>query len=595
MAWSAQRRRRSGAIAGRRTGPRMLAAAACLLATMTPALADRALIVGIDQYDDPALTFKLPGASRADSERIHALLTGAMGYRDEDIKVLRDKEATRAAILESLEGWLGESKPGERVFFYYVGHGHYTKDLDGDEGDGLDETLVPYDAVVDRAGPSVVVKDMILDDDLAAAFDKLKGRHVTAVIDSCHSGTVTRSITGPAANVAARTPQLFGQTRSIRVDPTVVEQAQSGPAPDAATPDVDLVTWTAVAPTQLALIDEDAAPNYHGVFTAAFADGIEKGLADKSKNGVISNQELLDYVRERSADYCKRHAGRCEMGVTPSLDGDGAALKVAAANPVAKAVASIGGAPPAAEESAPPVAEGGPPAGEGGPPPVVEGSPPPVVEGTRPPVVEGGPPSVVEGTRPPVVEGDPPPVVEVKPGDPINAGKTTPAKVLDILGATVSTDVLLEQIPPSPVRLGTKNIRFRVTSPRDGYLVLLSVSDDGDVVQLFPNAFSDKHAKDGRIRAGHPVTFPDPSYGIRFDATSVTKGTVLALVAVDPLKLSKSFLTRKIDVIPQEEVNATVLPELAESLAKPANAEAVEANIKPVERSVATLPYEITP
>ena len=80
MAWSAQRRRRSGAIAGRRTGPRMLAAAACLLATMTPALADRALIVGIDQYDDPALTFKLPGASRADSERIHALLTGAMGY-----------------------------------------------------------------------------------------------------------------------------------------------------------------------------------------------------------------------------------------------------------------------------------------------------------------------------------------------------------------------------------------------------------------------------------------------------------------------------------------------------------------------------------
>jgi hypothetical protein len=171
----------------------------------------------------------------------------------------------------------------------------------------------------------------------------------------------------------------------------------------------------------------------------------------------------------------------------------------------------------------------------------------------------------------------------------------TPDKILDILGASAATDVTLEQIPPSPVPLGTKNIRFRVTSPRDGYLVLLSVSDEGEVVQLFPNSVSEKHAKDGRIRAGSAVTVPDPSYGVRFDATSVTKGTVLALVAVDPLKLSKSFLTRKIDVIPQEEVNSKVLPELAQSLSTPASPGSIEVNVKAVGRSVATLPYEITP
>jgi metacaspase-1 len=88
--------------------------------------------------------------------------------------------------------------------------------------------------------------------------------------------------------------------------------------------------------------------------------------------------------------------------------------------------------------------------------------------------------------------------------------------------------VILEQIPPSPVRAGTTNIRFRVTSARDGYLVLLSVSDKGEVVQLFPNAMSTAHAKDGRIGAGHPIVVPDPSYRVRFDATSVTKGNVLA-------------------------------------------------------------------
>ena len=115
------------------------------------------------------------------------------------------------------------------------------------------------------------------------------------------------------------------------------------------------------------------------------------------------------------------------------------------------------------------------------------------------------------------------------------------------------------------------------------------------MVQLFPNAKSDARAKDGRILAHSAITVPDPSYGIRFDATSVTKGTVIALVAVDPMKLSRSFVTRSIDVIPADEVNTKVLPELAESLATPANKEDVQQNTKPVGRSVATLHYEIVP
>ena len=82
----------------------------------TPAKADRALIVGIDTYQDASLTFPLAGASKSDSERIHKLLTGAMGYREDDIKILRDADATRAAILENRD-LAGASKAGERVFF----------------------------------------------------------------------------------------------------------------------------------------------------------------------------------------------------------------------------------------------------------------------------------------------------------------------------------------------------------------------------------------------------------------------------------------------------------------------------------------------
>ena len=502
---------------------RLLAAAAlAAISFSSPAFADRALIVGIDNYKDSQLDPEVLGASQSDVDRIHKLLTGPLGYKDGDIRILIDDKASRAAILDGVNAWLGEAKPGERVFFYFAGQGHFIKDAAAAKG-SVHQTIVPYDAVVDATAASPQITNVVIDDDLGAAFAKLAGRTITVVIDSCHSGTVTRGLARVKKKVASRAPHLKAFTRSIEVEPEVAEEKAVAAPPVAAPANIDLVTWSAVSASQVALIDGDNAPNYHGVFTQAFADGIEKGLADANHNGVISNQELLDYVRQRSDAYCKGHGDECEMGLTPALDGEGAALKVAAANPAV------------------------------------------------------------------------PPETPVQQGEVISQGKPTAAKILDLLGAAVSADIAVAQFPPSPVHLGVRDIHFRVTSPIDGYLVLLSVSDEGEVVQLFPNAKSDAHAKDGRIRAHSPITIPDASYGMRFDATSVTKGTVIALVAIDPMKLSRSFVTRSIDVIPVDEVNTKVLPELAESLATPANKEDAQQNTKPVGRFVATLHYEIVP
>lgn len=431
-----------------------IALLALMLATASPAMADRALIVGIDAHRDGG-----PSAAAADAARMHVLLTGAMGFRDAEVKILLGRDATRRAILDGLAGWLDESRPGERAVFAYAGSEAPDGSLLADDGGALARG------------------------EIAAALAGLGGRQVTAIID-------------------ARPPEAG--TRAIRVE-------ASGPREtDPPAAGGDILTWRASSPPQAAAVDEG-----RGVFTTAFADGIETGEADLNRNGVISNQELLAFVRARSAAWCAFHAALCRSGLTPTLDGPAAATRVAATLPAAAA------------------------------------SP----------------------ARP-------------RPGDAINAGATTPAKILDVIGASAATDVTVEQIPPSPVRLGTRNIRFRVASPRDGFLVLLSVSSDGELVQLFPSALSDRHAKDGRIRAGSPIVVPDPSYGIRFDATSLTRGTILALVASGPLDLPRHFSTRRIEVIPQAEVNGQVLPELAQSLSRPGRA---------VERSIATLPYEIVP
>jgi hypothetical protein len=482
-----------------------LAFAVLLGMGLTPALADRALIVGIDSYKDQTLSAQFQGSARADATRIQSLLTNKLGYQASDIETLLDEQAGGTAILDGLQIWLGQSKPGERVFFYFAGQGYFQK-----AGAGREDTILPFDASARAGGFAGGLSKSSIDSRLA----ELQGRHITEVIDSSHAGTVTRAIKVEAAgpgNPAARSPQVGGATRSIVVEPGIGEQRASAPMPAS----LDFVHWEAVSPAQTALVDEDGAPSYRGVFTTAFVDGIENGAADVNRNGTVSNQELLVYVRAQSAAYCDRHRDRCEMGLTPTLSGGGAALKVVAD--------------------------------------------------------------------------------QVGSGEALNQGRPTADKVLDLLGAKLSEDVHVEQIPASPVKLGTKDMKFRVTSSRDGFLILLSISDQGEVVQLFPNAITAAHGKDGRIRAGNPIVVPDPSYGIRFDATDVSSGTVLALVAVDPLKLSKAFVTRQIQVIPSNEVNTSVLPELAESLATPANADSVKANAKAVGRSVATLHYEIVP
>ena len=57
-------------------------------------------------------------------------------------------EPTKAAIEEGITEWLvGNARPGDNVVIWYSGHGSQMWDEDGDEDDGLDETLAPADVI----------------------------------------------------------------------------------------------------------------------------------------------------------------------------------------------------------------------------------------------------------------------------------------------------------------------------------------------------------------------------------------------------------------------------------------------------------------
>lgn len=300
--------------------PGMLAAAV-LLATPALAADKHALVVSINEYGRPQ--WKLRGAVN-DGRNIRRLLTSAFGYRDDQIKDVFDRAATREGILGAIRSWLIDgTKPGDEVFFYFSGHGYQTKDLNGDEEDGLDETLVAADADVDGQGG---VRNLILDDEMEALFDGLKDRKVTMVIDSCHSGTITRGAFD-AVEGARSLPVIPEMAAPEPVTTRAVQRHREERAMVTETP--NRVVWTAVAPYQLALEEVNAHP-VSGVFTNRFVRGILDRAADGNRDGTVSNAELHAYVQKESDAYCKSLRS-CQAGLTPTLEAVPAALAAPAA------------------------------------------------------------------------------------------------------------------------------------------------------------------------------------------------------------------------------------------------------------------------
>ncbi len=168
----------------------------------------RALLVGVADYDEANGIQDLLGP-RNDVSILWRALT-ARGVDSGDITVLTDGLpagenfpvaqglARGAKILAELDRLAETASKGDTVLFYYSGHGTRQPDNpaepeDEPEADGMDQVLLPSD--VGKYDPiKMALKNAIIDDVLGRkiAAIRAKGAFVWAVIDACHSGTVTR-------------------------------------------------------------------------------------------------------------------------------------------------------------------------------------------------------------------------------------------------------------------------------------------------------------------------------------------------------------------------------------------------------------------
>ena len=90
-------------------------------------------------------------------------------------------------------GWREINGDRDELYIHFSGHGQQVTDVSGDEPDGLDEALIPYDAAIEYGRNGYKGQNHILDDELGVWLEALresvgpKGVIVVA-LDACHSG-----------------------------------------------------------------------------------------------------------------------------------------------------------------------------------------------------------------------------------------------------------------------------------------------------------------------------------------------------------------------------------------------------------------------
>lgn len=164
-----------------------------------------ALLVGVGRYTkDVPVNKKAWRQLNTHSEivKLRDVLQKRHEFLPADIKILEDSATAKGQDIRDQfqKHLIDQAKPGSVVFFHFSGHGQQLPDKNGDEYDGLDESLVPADAV-DQSIESGAKKN-ILDDEIAKWLElltknmrgpsgKVEGSIVLS-FDTCFAGSLQR-------------------------------------------------------------------------------------------------------------------------------------------------------------------------------------------------------------------------------------------------------------------------------------------------------------------------------------------------------------------------------------------------------------------
>jgi hypothetical protein len=259
-----------------------------------PPARDRwAVVVGVGRYEHaevPRLRYSVP-----DAEAIYQVLTGPAGFKPEYVHLLTDK-TERKPTYRNLKWALGtflarSAKKDDTVLIFFAGHGAPEVDQRGVERDGLAKYLIPSDA-----DPDDLYSTALPMDELQTIFGRIEAERVVVFLDACYSG---------AAGGRTFTSK---KTRAINLDDLFLERLTRAKG---------RAIITASRPSEVSL---ELADLGHGLFTYYLLRGLQ-GAADLNRDGIVSLQELYEYVEQQVSQKARAVGGNQHPVMKGELEG----------------------------------------------------------------------------------------------------------------------------------------------------------------------------------------------------------------------------------------------------------------------------------
>jgi len=224
-----------------------------------------ALVIGIANYQHIS---GLPATVLNDAQEIYNLLIdpSLCGYKPENVTLLRDQDATQAAIRQALAGLSTRADADSTVFFYISSHGGRVE-----TGPAAGEYLLPVDT--DYTSSEAVARTAIAGAEFTEALRAITARKVLVAFDCCHSGGIGQPKDALAPAIKAGFSEGY------------YDQLKSGKG---------RVILASSRDTEYSWV-LPGAPN--SLFTQQLLAGLRGGIA--SEDGLIRIFELFEYIQPR--------------------------------------------------------------------------------------------------------------------------------------------------------------------------------------------------------------------------------------------------------------------------------------------------------
>ena len=165
-----------------------------LLSSVVYAQRKRAFLVGVSHYDTALTGYQWNNINGVEDINLLSPILKKQGF---SLTILLDKQATYKNITKELVSFIKKTKKGDIVYLHFSAHGQPVEDINGDEEDGWDESIVPIDAYKLYKKGVYEGENHLLDDQLNKYVKQLRDKigpkgFIYVVIDACHAGTSSR-------------------------------------------------------------------------------------------------------------------------------------------------------------------------------------------------------------------------------------------------------------------------------------------------------------------------------------------------------------------------------------------------------------------